>query len=214
VTELIDISLGIASDMLVWPGDPSADVIPRSQMAKGDPANVSELRIGTHTGTHVDPPVHLIEGANGIDRVPPDILVGPAAVAHLPDADGPLGSAELDAIGLPDGTLRLLLRTSNSELWRRPRPIEFPDTYACVSVDGARWVIERGIRLVGVDFLSVEQKGAEGHPVHKELLGNGVVIVEGLDLGGVAAGTYTLMCLPLKIIDGDGGPARALLRPE
>jgi arylformamidase len=213
MTRLIDISLGIAGDMLVWPGDPAVEIEPRVQIAKGDPANVSELRIGTHTGTHVDPPVHFIEGAQGIDRVPLDVLVGPAVVAHLPEANGPIGPDELGALNLPDGVERLLLRTSNSELWRRPRPIEFPDTYACLSVDGAGWVLERGIRLIGVDFLSVEQKGAENHPVHKALLGYEAVIVEGLDLGAVDPGDYTLTCLPLRIIDGDGGPARAMLSP-
>jgi arylformamidase len=211
VSRIIDVSLPIAGDMLVWPGDPSAEVIPRKQMAKGDASNVSELRIGTHTGTHVDPPVHFIQGADGIDRVAPDTLVGPAVVAHLPEANGPVGPAELDALDLPTGTTRLLLRTSNSELWRQPRPVPFPETYACLSVEGANWVVERGLGLIGVDFLSVERKGAQGHPVHTTLLSNGVVIVEGLDLGHAEPGQYTLACLPLKVVDGDGGPARAVL---
>ncbi|MFN2589497.1 MAG: cyclase family protein [Actinomycetota bacterium] len=211
MTRVVDVTLSISDDMLVWPGDPAAEVIPRKQLAWGDPSNVSELRIGTHTGTHVDPPVHFIEGGHGIDRVPLDTLYGAAVVAHLPDADGPLGRADLDALDLPDELERLLLKTSNSDLWRRPRPIEFPHTYACLSLEGARWVVERGLRLIGVDFLSVEQKGAEGHPVHKELLSNGVVIVEGLDLGPVDPGPWTLACFPLNVRDGDGGPARAAL---
>jgi arylformamidase len=213
MSDLIDVSLGIAEDMLVWPGDPPVEIVPRIQISRGDPANVSELRLGTHTGTHVDPPVHFIEGAEGIDRVSLDILIGPAFVAHLPEARGPLGPADLDALTLPDGTSRLLLRTANSELWRRPRPIEFPDTYACLTQEGARWVVERGVRLIGVDFLSVEQRGAPGHPAHHALLGNGVVIVEGLDLGLVQPGPYTMWCLPLRILEGDGGPARVVLRP-
>jgi arylformamidase len=213
VPDVIDVSLTLAGDMLVWPGDPPAEIIPRIQLSKGDPANVSELRIGTHTGTHVDPPVHFIEGTHGIDRVPPDVLVGPALVAHLPEANGPLGPTELDALSVPGGTARLLLKTSNSNLWRQPKPLAFPDTYACLSADGAAWVIEHGIQLIGVDFLSIEQRGAEGHPAHKALLSNGVVIVEGLDLGAAEPGSYTLACLPLKILDGDGGPARAVLLP-
>jgi arylformamidase len=208
---MIDVTLPVAGDMLVWPGDPPVEVIPRKVMAEGDASNVSELRIGTHTGTHVDPPVHFVPGAEGIDRVPVDTLVGPAVVAHLPEANGPLGPDELDGIDLPSGTARLLLKTSNSELWRRPRPQPFPETYACLSVEGARWVVDRGIRLIGVDFLSIEQKGAPGHPVHTTLLSNGVIIVEGLDLGEVDPGPYTLACLPLRVVDGDGGPARAVL---
>lgn len=214
MTAIVDVSLRIAPDMLVWPGDPSVEIHPRVQIAKGDAANVSELRIGTHTGTHVDPPLHFLEGHDGIDRVPLDVLVGPAVVGHLPGARGPLGPNELDSLGLADDVTRLLLKTSNSELWRRPERVAFPETYACLSLEGARWVIERGIDLIGVDFLSIEERGAEGHPVHVELLSKGIVIVEGLDLGAAAPGDCTFICMPLRIRDGDGGPARACLIPS
>jgi arylformamidase len=208
----IDISLGIGPDLLVWPGDPAIEVIPRVQIAKGDAANVSELRIGTHTGTHVDPPVHFIVGAAGIDQVALEVLAGPCVVADLGAVSEPIEPSLLEGLGLVEGVERLLLRTANSELWRRPRPIAFPDRYACLTPTSAAWVIDRRIRLIGIDFLSVEQKGAPGHPVHHALLEKGVVIVEGLDLGGVEPGEYDLTVLPLKILDGDGGPARAMLR--
>lgn len=210
MSRLIDVSLGIGPEMLTWPGDPAADVVPRKQMAKGDSANVSELRIGTHTGTHVDPPVHFIEGAEGIDRVPLDQLYGEAVVAELASANGPIAARDLDGLGLPEGTTRLLLKTSNSKIWEQDRP-SFPDRYACLSVEAAEWVVRRGIQVVGVDFLSVEEKGAEGHPVHKALLSNGVAIIEGLDLREAPAGPCTLLCFPLKVLNGDGGPARAAL---
>ncbi|HEX2069061.1 MAG TPA: cyclase family protein [Actinomycetota bacterium] len=210
MSRLIDVSLGIGPEMLTWPGDPAADVVPRKQIAKGDSANVSELRIGTHTGTHVDPPVHFIEGADGIDRVPLDQLYGDAVVAELAGANGPVTARDLDGLGLPQETTRLLLKTSNSKIWGQDRP-SFPDRYACLSVEAAEWVVQRGIRVVGVDFLSVEEKGAEGHPVHKELLSNGVSIIEGLDLREAPAGPCTLLCFPLKVLNGDGGPARAAL---
>ena len=207
---MIDVSLPIGKDLLTWPGDPAVAVEPRKQISRGDPANVSELRIGTHTGTHVDPPAHFVEGASGIDRVPLDVLVGPALVADARGLRGPLGPEDLDSLGVPAGTQRVLLKSDNSELWRR-LPTEFPSKYVCVSPEGAKWVVEAGIRLVGVDFLSVEQQEAPGHPTHVELLSNDVVIVEGLDLGDVEPGRYTLTVLPLKIVDGDGGPARAML---
>lgn len=210
MSRLIDVSLGIGPEMLTWPGDPAADVVPRKQMAKGDSANVSELRIGTHTGTHVDPPVHFIEGAEGIDRVPLGQLYGEAVVAELASANGPIAARDLDGLGLPEGTTRLLLKTSNSKIWEQDRP-SFPDRYACLSVEAAEWVVRRGIQVVGVDFLSVEEKGAEGHPVHKALLSNGVAIIEGLDLREAPAGPCTLLCFPLKVLNGDGGPARAAL---
>ena len=211
MTRIHDISLGIADDMLVWPGDPAVEVLPRLQISKGDSANVSELRIGTHTGTHVDPPVHFIQGAAGIDEVSLDVLYGPATVADLRGHAGPLGRADLDGLALPPGVARLLLKTDNSDQWTKPRPIEFDPDYTCLSVEAADWLVERGIELIGVDYLSVEQKGATGHPVHLKLLSNGVVIVEGLDLSAVEPGDYTLACLPLKVLGGDGGPARAFL---
>ncbi len=207
---VIDVSLTIGPDLLIWPGDPQAEIAPRLRLADGDPANVSELRIGTHTGTHVDPPNHFVEGSFGIDRVPVEVLFGPAVVADARHLDRPIEAADLEALALPDEVERVLLRTANSELWTGKHP-EFPEVYACLTPEAARWVVERGIRLIGVDFLSVEAKGAEGHPVHHILLENGVVIVEGLDLSQAEPGTYTVACLPLKLKDGDGGPARAIL---
>jgi arylformamidase len=210
VSRLIDVSLTISGDMLVWPGDQPVEIAPRLRLALGDPANVSEIRMGTHTGTHVDPPNHFVEGSHGIDRVPLDALFGPALVADARHLDRPIEAAALEALAIPEGAERVLLRTANSELWRR-LPVSFPEVYACLTPDAATWVVDRGIRLIGVDFLSVEEKGAPGHPVHHILLGGGVVIVEGLDLGEVEPGPYMLACLPLKLLDGDGGPARAML---
>jgi arylformamidase len=207
---VIDVSLTIGPDMLVWPGDPAMEVVPRKQIAAGDPANVSELRMGTHTGTHVDPPNHFVEGAGGIDSLSLDVLVGNATVVDARHLDRPMEIADMEKLSIPESAARVLLRTANSELWRQER-VEFPAVYACLTPEAAQWVVDRGIKLIGVDFLSVEQKGAEGHPTHHRLLENGVVIVEGLNLGDVEPGEYTLVCLPLRIKDGDGGPARAVL---
>jgi arylformamidase len=212
VSEPIDVSLPISPDLLVWPGNPGIDVFPQQRIAAGDDANVSELRIGTHTGTHVDPPVHFVPGGAGIDRVPLDAVMGPCVVADARGLPGELGPAELEGLRVPAGTERLLLRTDNSELWRR-MPASFPEAYTCLGPDGAAWVVERGLRLIGVDFLSVERRGTAGHPTHRTLLSSGVVIVEGLDLGAVDPGSYELRVLPLRIVDGDGGPARAVLIP-
>jgi arylformamidase len=209
MTRLIDISLPIGPHLLVWPGDPAIQVERRRSIASGDEANVSELRIGTHTGTHVDPPVHFVEGGTGIDGILLDALAGPAVVADLRGRAGSLAPSDLEK-AVPPAAERLLLRTDNSELWRS-LPVEFPEHYTCLSPESARWLVDRGVRLVGTDFLSIERRGAEGHPVHRTLLQSGVVIVEGLDLWGVEPGSYELVCLPLKIVGGDGGPARALL---
>jgi arylformamidase len=210
MTRIIDISLPIGLDLLTWPGDPGVEVQPRLRMSEGDSANVSELRIGTHTGTHVDPPVHMIDGAAGVDDVPLEPLYGPAFIADARGLHGPLGEGELDGLGIPQGADRVLLKSDNSDLWRT-LPAAFPDEYVCLSSEGARWVVRRGIRLIGVDFLSVEQRGAKGHPAHVELLGNGVVIVEGLNLGEIEPGPTNVAILPLRIVGGDGAPARAVL---
>jgi arylformamidase len=206
---MFDVSLPIGPELLTWPGDPGVEVRPSSRISEGDPANVSELRLGTHTGTHVDPPAHFLEGAGSIEDVSLDVLYGEAVVADLTAAEV-VGPAELEALGLPDGTERLLCKTRNSELWSG-LPVEFPDDYVALTPEGARWCVERGLKLVGVDFLSVEKDGPPDFPVHHALLESGVIIVEGLNLSLVEPGRYTLACLPLLIAGGDGGPARALL---
>ena len=207
----IDISLPISPDLLVWPGNPAVEIRPVQRMADGDGADVSELRLGTHTGTHVDPPRHMIEGASGVDRVPLDVLIGPCWVADATGRGGAVSAEDLDALGVPTGTDRLLLRTDNSERWSRPTG-PFPESYVSVAADGARWLVDHGVRLVGVDFLGIEARGTGDHPTHVTLLSNDVVIVEGLDLRGVQQGAYDLIVMPLRLVDGDGGPARAALR--
>jgi arylformamidase len=209
----IDISLPIGPDLLTWPGNPAAEVTPHQRIAAGDGSNVSELRIGTHSGTHVDPPRHFVEGAGGVDRLPLDVLIGDCLVVDARGRVGELGAADMDELAIPAGATRVLLRTDNSELWGR-MPVAFPDEYVCLSPEAARWVVSRGIRLIGVDFLGVERKGSPGHPTHVELLSNDVVIVEGLDLGNAEPGAYRLTVLPLRIVDGDGGPARAVLERD
>jgi arylformamidase len=206
---IIDVSLGIGPDLPTWPGDPGVEVVPTSRQARGDPANVSQLRLGSHTGTHVDPPAHFIDGEASVDALPLETLVGAALVADLRGAES-IGPAELDGLDLPAGTERLLCRTDNSDRWATAGGA-FPEDYVAVSTDGARWIVERGLQLVGVDFLSVERDGPPEFPVHRTLLGAGVIVVEGLDLSAVIPGPYTFVCAPLKVVGGDGAPARALL---
>jgi arylformamidase len=210
VRRILDISLGLGPDTLIWPDNPPLRVIPASRVSRGDASNVSDIRLGSHTGTHIDPPAHFDEHGLSVDRVPLDVLMGPAVVADLTSVEGRIEPMHLDAINLPEGTTRLLLKTPNSSLWQEP-PRPFTSDYVSVSPAGAGWIVERGIRLVGVDFLSVEPFRAEGRPTHRRLLDADVVIVEGLDLSGVEPGGYWLACLPLRLIGGDGGPARAVL---
>jgi arylformamidase len=211
VSGWIDVSLPLSPELLTWPGNPPVEVVANQRIADGDAANVSELRLGTHSGTHVDPPVHFLDGGAGVDRVSLDVLIGPCWVADATGRGGAVGADDLDALDVPTGTDRLLLRTDNSERWSRPTE-PFPESYVSVASDGARWLVDRGMRLVGVDFLGIEARGSGDHATHVTLLSNDVVIVEGLDLRGVRQGAYDLIVMPLRLVDGDGGPARVALR--
>ena len=194
---IIDITRPVGPDTPVWPGDPPVVVEPVARVRDGDAADVSRLELGTHTGTHVDPPSHFLPGTATVDALSLEVLIGPAVVAQF--SPGPIDAATLESTALPDGSARLLLKTGGDD--------------GAVTLDGARWLVEHGVRLIGADTLSIEP-GTDDYPVHRTLLGAGIVIVEGLDLAAVEPGTYQLVCLPLRIVDGDGAPARAvLMRP-
>jgi arylformamidase len=204
---LIDISLPIREGMIVYEGDPGISVSSALSLDRGDPANVSTLRLGSHTGTHVDAPLHFIPGGASVDTLDLDVLIGRALVAEV-KTDRMIERAHLEALPLA-GHTRVLLKTLNSALWDRG---SFAREYVALAEDAARLLIERGVKLVGVDYLSIEAFGATGHPVHRTLLGAGLVILEGLDFRRVSPGVYELYCLPLRIAGGDGSPCRAILR--
>jgi arylformamidase len=201
----IDVTVPIHPGMVVYDGDPPVEVTAALSLDRGDPANVSRMALGSHTGTHVDAPAHFVRGGAGVDRLPLDVLLGPASVLACPP--GPIGAATV--AGPARRGERLVLKTGNSALWRRET---FAADYQALTLDAARTLVEAGVGLVAIDYLSIEPFGAPGHPVHRCLLEAGVVVLEGLDLSGVEAGRYELCCLPLRIRDGDGAPARALLR--
>jgi arylformamidase len=197
--------------MTTWGDEPGVTIAPLRRLAKGDTANVSLLTLGDHTGTHVDPPLHFIEDGKAVDELPLDALLGPCRVLGY-DGEGNVSAEWLERARVPADATRLLFKTRNSELWRDPLHHYTRDIVA-VNASAARWCVARGVRLVGVDYLTIEPQGPEkaGYPTHKTLLGAGVVIVEGLDLRSVAPGPYELVCAPLKIAHGDGAPARVFL---
>jgi arylformamidase len=202
-----DISLPLSNATVVWPGDPSADITSVSHLDWGDHATVSGLRLGTHTGTHVDAPAHFIKGGIGVDRLDLATLIGPAAVVGV-TAEA-ITADVLATTGIQPATRRVLFATSNSRQWVRGA-CHFVENYVALTVDGAQWLVDHGVRLVGVDYLSVAPYG-QSVSVHRCLLGAGVVVVEGLNLSGIRPGGYQLVCLPLKIVGADGAPARAVL---
>lgn len=206
---IIDISVAISPDLPVWSGDPPVRMEATSRVSLGDGANVSRLEIGTHTGTHVDPPYHFLADGATVDRLSLVSLVGPCWVCDLTAIDRNITGADLDRAGVPEGTSRLLLRTRNSARWSA-EPSPFVEDFLALEADAARWVVDRGIALIGIDYLSIEPFAGSGD-THAILLGAGVIPVEGLNLSGVDAGPYTLVCLPLLIAGGDGAPCRAIL---
>ncbi len=209
---LIDISLTLHPDLPVWPGDTPVMLERMRAIAAGDPSNDSHLRCSVHSGTHVDAPRHFLEDGASVDQLPLDVLVGPAAVIAIKGVDVITPNDLMDR-KLPGDTRRLLIRTPNSELWADPSH-RFHRDFVALNPAAAQWVVDQGIRLIGVDYLSVQRYSDTNAATHRILLEAGVVIVEGLDLRGVHPGPYELMCLPLKLAGSDGAPARAILIEE
>ncbi|MCB0833315.1 MAG: cyclase family protein, partial [Bacteroidetes bacterium] len=206
-----DISLTISNDLVTWPGDPKVDIQLPIQMKKGDPCNVSRWQIGAHTGTHTDAPFHFIDDGKGIDQVPLDLYIGPCLVVEVRPKTINIEAEDLKGIDLK-GHSRVLFKTSNSRHWKNGN-MQFDQDFISVGVTGADVLLKNKIKLVGVDYLSVESFHAPfEHPVHKKLLGAGMVVVEGLNLSSIKPGEYELICMPLKILHGDGTPVRAALR--
>lgn len=210
---IYDISVPIApGETPTYPGDPGIEIRSWNSISRGDPANVTALNFGAHTATHVDAPAHFIEGAPGLASLPLETFVGEALVVEIPPDALAVEEQHVRAC-VPEGEPRVLFKTRNSDFWDDPRG-GFREDFTYVTPGAARALAAAGVRLVGFDYLSVEKFDSDGFETHLALLSAGVVIVEGLDLRGVAAGRYELVCLPLKLAggSGDGAPARAVLR--
>ena len=206
--KIYDISLPISHDMPVWPGDPPVTLKRVKRIEDGAKDNLSHLACSVHIGTHVDAPLHFIAGGGDIPSLSLDALIGPATVVALPDAQA-ITADDLARLNLPRQVKRLLFKTRNSTLSRDT----FHQDFVALALDAAQWIVERGMRLVGVDYMSVERFGGDGS-VHRALLVAGVVAVEGLDLRDVPPGDYMLYCLPMKLAGSEGAPARVILTAE
>lgn len=206
---IYDITVPIRPEMAVWPGDPSPKRSLRMSIAEGFDANISVMSLGAHTGTHVDAPFHFEQEGGTIENLSVETMVGPCQVVVIP-GEGQVTAEKLESAGIRSETTRVLLRTRNTEagLMRKTR---FHVDFAAVTGDGAEWIVRRGIRLVGVDYLSVEPFVSPGQPTHHTLLQAGVIPLEGCDLTDVPPGDYTLICAPLKLAGADGAPARVFL---
>lgn len=207
--QFIDISVSISENLPVWPSDPPVTMPPQSRIADGAGANITRLGIGTHTGTHVDAEWHFIEDGQRLEALTPDRLIGPCFVADLSHCTTHITADDLSDAGIPQGTSRVILKTTNSDLWTTS-PTQFQEGFIGIAVDGAEWLVAEGFDFVGIDYHSVEPYKAGG-ATHRTILGAGLIILETVDLRKVEPGHYTLYCLPLRIDGFDGAPCRAVL---
>jgi arylformamidase len=207
VSRIYDISVPIRTGGLVYPGNPEIDIELQQAVARGAGANVSSVRFGSHTGTHADAAKHFFDDGQTVDRIPLDRLIGPAVLIKFSDDVRSIGPAELARHDLR-GHKRILLGTRNSALLSQK---DFAGDYTFLSPEGAQYLVDRGVELVGIDYLSIEQFHSGHHRTHRTLLERSVVIVEGLDFSVPPAGEYQFICLPLRIEGCDGAPARAVL---
>lgn len=205
----IDVSVPLRDGMVHWPDNPPVSITRAMSIDRGDLCNVSKMSLGVHTGTHMDAPVHWIPGGAGIDALPLDATMGPARVIAIQDSVS-IKPEELVPHDIQRGE-RVLFKTRNSDrCWTSDT---FVEDFVFISHEAAGYLGERGVRTVGVDYLSVGGYSVDGPETHRALLEAGIWIIEGLNLSVVASGAYELICLPLRLAGSDGAPARALLRP-
>lgn len=209
---LYDVSVPICAATPTYPGDPNIEITRWLRLEDGDPANVTLIKFGAHTGTHVDAPAHFLEGGKRVESLSLEVLIGEAHVFEVPSSTQVIDESVAQK-ACSSGARRILFKTRNSDFWNARGQAFRPD-YTYLDYTGANCLVEHNVKLVGIDYLSIEQFESEDFAAHRLLLSHDVVIVEGLDLREVPCGRYELICLPLRIKDGggDGAPARAVLR--
>lgn len=207
--KIYDITVAISATTPIYKGDPGVEITSFKAIASGSSANVSQISLGVHTATHVDAPNHFIDGARRVHELDPQKLVGPCRVIQVPDD---IVAIEPQHVGDIGEHCRVLFKTQNSAFWATPED-GFRTDFAYLTPATAKLLVEKGVVLVGIDYLSIEKSVSPGHPVHIALLEKEVVILEGIDLREVPPGDYGMICMPLKYIGGggDGSPARTML---
>lgn len=204
-----DISVTVTSELPTWPGDPSVELGRVSKIEEGANANVSRITMGVHTGTHVDAPFHFLENGTTVDTLPLDVLIGSVQVVDVGEQVDVINADVLKKSSLIPGVSRILFKTRNSKIWARNEK-EFQTEFVGIDADGAEFLVQQGIKLVGIDYLSIAPY-KKSRPTHEILLNAKMIIIEGVDLSKIQAGVYQLVCLPLKLGGSDGAPARTIL---
>jgi len=207
--KIYDISLTIQPGMVVWPGDPKVELYRKEKIEDGANANVSYMGISVHTGTHVDAPYHFLNDGSAVDVMPLEVLIGPVLVVELPDSVKQIDTEIINSLSFNEPIERILFKTRNSKFWSQDAG-EFHPDFVAISADGAQALIDHGIKLTGIDYLSIAPY-KNSRPTHEIMLKAGMVVIEGVDLSNVQPGKYTLVCMPLKLKDTDGSPARVIL---
>jgi arylformamidase len=205
--KLIDVSVPLDARLPTYPNNTPFTLEPVKRIARGDTSNVSTLHMSAHAGTHVDAPRHYFDERPGTESLPLELLMGRTRVIEIDSRTG-VAADDLRAFDLSDD-IRVLIKTHNSQLWGSPA---FHADYVGVTESGAKHLVERGVKVVGVDYLTVEVFKNPGAPAHHVLLGAGTIVIEGLDLRDVDPGVYEMFCLPLRVVGSDGAPARVVLR--
>jgi arylformamidase len=207
--KIIDISMPVSSETPLWPGDPKVELARYSKIEEGDGVNVSRISMSVHTGTHVDAPYHFFQKGAKVDTLPLDVLIGKVQVVYFDDGIEEINASVIEKQKINWDINRIIFKTHNS-IRRAVENQEFDRNYVALTADGAEYLVDKNIRLVGIDYLSI---GLFTRPIktHKILLKAGVIILEGLNLADVSAGEYELICLPVKLVGADGAPARAVL---
>lgn len=210
--EIIDISLTITPDIPVWPGNEKVELLRVQKIEEGANSNNSDLKMGVHVGTHVDSPFHFLPGGKSVESLALDILMGPAVIIGVGESCDLITAAEIKKAGYVPGTLRVLFKTRNSHFWTRQLS-DFQTGFVGLDAGGAQYLVDNGVRLVGIDYFSVAPY-KNSKPTHETLLKAGVIILEGIDLSHIEPGPCELICLPLKLGGADGSPARAVIIKE
>ena len=205
--KLIDVSVPLDTSLASYPNNLPFSLEAIKRLSRGDSSNVSALHMSAHTGTHVDAPRHFFDEGPGTEALPLELLIGRAHVIELRTRAG-ITADDLAPIDLSED-VRVLIKTQNSRLWGDP---EFRKDYVGITESGAKYLVDHGIKVVGVDYLSVEVFKTPGAPAHHVLLGAGTIVIEGLNLLDVEPGVYEMLCLPLRVVGSDGAPARVVLR--
>ena len=206
-SDWVDISVPLRNGMVHWPGDPPVRIERVQDIDRGDSHTLSALSIGSHTGTHIDAPAHFLKNGGTVDSIPGSVLVGRARVCEIKSQTS-ITPEEIRRFKIRRGE-RVLFKTCNSKLWQSG---EFAGEFVFITPEGSEYLAEAGVRLVGVDYLSIGGYKQGGSLQHKVLLNAGVCVVEGLNLLPVSSGRYDFICLPLRLEGGDGAPARAIVR--